>query len=488
MTGKQAGAKRRSGKKSANPMRSLPAVDAILRSPAAAILIREHGRPMVAGAVRSAIAGIRDAMASGNQPAPADVSPAAVLDAASAAIGREKQPNLRRVVNATGIILHTGLGRAVLPRSVRDALPGLMGCCNLQLNLETGKRGRREECLRDLVRRLTGAEETLLVNNCAAATFLMLRALARDREVIVSRGELIEIGGSFRLPDIMTESGAILREVGTTNKTHEKDYENAVGPNTALILKAHKSNYSIVGFTKEVGIGAIAAIGRKHGVPVVDDLGCGALVGLERYGLPHEPTVRESLEAGADIVLFSTDKLIGGPQGGMLAGRKELLDRVKAHPLYRTFRVCKLTLSAVEATLRLFLDPDRLAETNPTYAMMAEPLDAVRKKALRLRDLLSAARPDWKLEVVDTPAYLGGGALPMTEISSCAVSISAGGRSTEETASELRHAAVPIVPRISDDAVLLDMRTVDESDMALIRDACAGIGALKQGHHGQHGK
>jgi L-seryl-tRNA(Ser) seleniumtransferase len=291
--------------------------------------------------------------------------------------------------------------------------------------------------------------------------------------VVISRGELIEIGGSFRLPDIMRESGAILREVGTTNKTHLRDYESAVGPRTAMLLKAHKSNYRITGFSEEVGIGEIAAIGHKHGIPVVDDLGCGALVGLEPFGLAHEGTVQESLASGADVVLFSTDKLIGGPQGGMIVGRADLLARIRAHPLYRILRVCKLTLGALEATLRLFKAPDLLVKRHPIYMMLAKTPLQMKDQADALATRIRALRPDWKVTVTEETSYLGGGTLPEEGLPSWAVRLISPQKGATELARQLRLATVPVVGRIHDEAVLLDMRTATPSDH---EDILRGVG------------
>jgi L-seryl-tRNA(Ser) seleniumtransferase len=358
-----------------------------------------------------------------------------------------------------------------MPESVREPLAEATGYCNVQMDLETGDRIRRESCILDLVRELTGAEDAVLVNNNAGATLLVLRALARDREVVISRGELIEIGGSFRLPDIMSESGAILREIGTTNKTHPKDYESAISPKTAMLMKAHKSNFNIVGFAEEVGIGVIAQIGKRNGIMVVDDIGCGALVPLEKYGLPHEVTVSESLSAGSDIVLFSTDKLIGGPQGGLIVGRKDLIEKIRKQPLYRALRVCKLTLAALEATLKLFRSPELLVERHPIYGMLGKSLAEIEEQAMRLSEQMASKRPDWNVSVVKTITYLGGGSLPGSELPSFAVKVSSQLKSAEEISKMFRLADTPVIPHIKDDAVLLDMRTVSKDEIEFILKA-----------------
>ncbi|MBA4388262.1 MAG: L-seryl-tRNA(Sec) selenium transferase [Verrucomicrobia bacterium] len=457
-------------------LRALPAVDAVMQDAAAGLLAAAHGHAATVAAVRQAIERLRSAIVAGESTGNGECDPTAIAAAARGMLENAARPNLKRVVNATGIVLHTGLGRATMPDAAREALSVAAGCCNVQMELATGKRGRREEVVRGLLQELTGAEDVLLVNNNAGATMLVLRALAQGREVIISRGELIEIGGSFRLPDIMSESGVIMREVGTTNKTHLRDYESAIGPNTGLIMKAHQSNFKIVGFTRETGIAEIAEVGRKHGIPVVDDLGCGAMVGLEQYGLPHEMTVRESLEAGSDIVLFSTDKLIGGPQGGLIAGRKALIGRIKSHPLYRVLRVCKLTLAALEATLRLFRAPDLLAKNHPVYTMLAKTPVDIEMQARELAEQVRKARPDWKVSVDKTVSYLGGGSLPAEELPSFAVSITSPKQSAEAIAKALRLAAVPVIPRVSNDAVLLDLRTVLQDEMALVVKAAKEAG------------
>ena len=301
---------------------------------------------------------------------------------------------------------------------------------------------------------------------------LVLRALAQGKEVIISRGELIEIGGSFRLPLIMAESGAVMREIGATNKTHARDYEDAVGPDTGLLLKAHKSNYTIEGFTKEVGIAEIAEIGKRHGLPVVDDLGCGALVPLEDYGLEHEMTMRESLEAGADVVLSSTDKLIGGPQGGLIVGSADLLKRIRSHPLYRVLRVCKMTLSALEATLKLFVSPELLSTTHPVYVMLAKTPKDMKALAKKVAAKVSKKQPDWDVSVVEEKSHLGGGSLPGSELPSFAVRIVDPNASADRLARRLRAAPVPVVAHIREDAVLLNMRTVFDGDVGDLVAAC----------------
>jgi L-seryl-tRNA(Ser) seleniumtransferase len=445
--------------------RSLPAVDSVLRLPQAELLIAQYGRTAVLSAVRKTVDELRRVALKGGEIAQSLRTAEGVLDAAGKRILGSRRPQLGRVINASGIVLHTGLGRAHMPDAARDALATVAGYCNIQMDLETGKRSRREQNVLELVKDLTGAEDACVVNNNAGATMLVLKALAKGKEVVVSRGELIEIGGSFRLPDIMTESGAVLREVGTTNKTHPRDYEDAVGKNTGLLFKAHKSNYKVIGFTAEVGIDDIVRIGRKRRVPVVDDLGAGALVGLEQFGLPHESTVQESVKAGSDVVLFSTDKLIGGPQGGLIVGKEQFITRIRKHPLYRVLRVCKLTLAALEATLRLFTSPELLVARHPIYAMLGKSPAELEKSARELAAVISQKKSEWKLSVVKTTSFLGGGSLPQEEMPSFAVRIVSTSCSADELARRFRTAVTPVIPRVAGNAVLLDMRTVLTGDM-----------------------
>lgn len=464
-------------------LRDLPAVDSLLVSPQTAELIARHGRPETARSLRAVISSLREAILGGHPVSDTDLQPSTIVNKAAAALQEQSAAQLRRAVNATGILLHTGLGRAPMPESVQQRLADASGTCTLQIDLQTGRRARREQNILDLARQLTGAEDAALVNNNAGATLLVLRALASGREVIISRGELIEIGGSFRLPEIMQESGAILREVGTTNKTHLRDYEQALSPKTGLLMKAHKSNYRIEGFAKEVGIADIVSVGRKHGIPVVDDLGAGALVDMRKYGLPHEPTVQESVAAGADIVLFSTDKLIGGPQGGLIVGRKELVDRVRSQPLYRALRVCKLTLAALETTLRTFLAPDLLPERHPLYRMIVRSFAELEKQAADLAAAIRAIHPDWKVSVVSQQAFLGGGSLPGEAIPSVAVSMAAPETGADDLARSLRTAeGVAVIPRIEDGRVLLDMRTVMPEELETVLNAIRKCSAPRQSH------
>ena len=456
-------------------IRRLPAVSRVLETAEAKALAVRFGHGETVSAIQSAVDRLRAAVLAGQEIPDGAATAEAVAAQAAEDLEQASRPILKPAINATGILLHTGLGRAVMPEAARQAVASVIGCCNLQMDLTDGARLHREHVIRDLICGLTGAEDVLLVNNNAAGTLLALRALARGKEVVVSRGELIEIGGSFRIPDIMAESGCVMREVGTTNKTHLRDYERAITPDTALLLKVHKSNYDIIGFTHEVGIGELAALGHARGLPAMDDLGCGALVDLRPFGLAHEMTMAESLAAGAGLVLASTDKLIGGPQGGLILGKRDLIVQIRAHPLYRALRVCKMTLAALEATLRLFKNPAQLPHTHPLYFMLSRTPDELMRQAEAVAQQLRA-HISAPVAVVAHDAYLGGGALPGQALPSFAVRLDVPDAAT--LARNLREASVPVVTRVHQDALYLDMRTVMPGECPHILTAFENI---KQG-------
>lgn len=453
-------------------LRSLPAVQALLEEPRVAALSQQHGHRVVTDAAREAIDELRRGLLCG-EGVGKDGNLATLAEDVMARVLLGRRPKIRRTVNATGIILHTNLGRAVLPAAARAALLEVAGYCNVETDLETGKRTQREHSIDALVRQVTGGEDVLVVNNNAGATLLALRALAAGKEVLVSRGELIEIGGSFRLPDVMAESGAIMREVGSTNKTRLSDYEQAIGPQTGLIFKANRSNFDIVGFTEEVGIAELAALAQRHHIPLVHDLGCGALIDLASFGLVPELTVQQSLALGADLVLFSTDKLMGGPQGGLIVGGRAWVERLRGHALYRALRVCKLTVAALEATLRLFQAPEHLTRDHATYAVIAKPIDEIQRQAHRLVSELMTTHGNWEISVSPESSRLGGGSSPASVLPSFVVKLWAPELSAEALAAKLRAAEVPIFSRIQADHVLLDMRTVLDSEVPDIVRALA---------------
>src|SRR5215469_10401704 len=362
----------------------LPAVDRVLRAEGARVLISRYGRPLVLKAVRAELERRRECGTAALE--------TSILEQCAASLARELQPSQRRVFNLTGTVLHTNLGRATLPEeAIAAAVEAMRDPTTLEYEIETGRRGERDDHVVGWLTRLTGAEAALTVNNNAGALVLALNTLAEGRETIVSRGELIEIGGSFRLPDIMARAGTRLREVGTTNRTHLTDYAAAIGPETGLVLKVHTSNYAIHGFTAAAPTTALAALARDHAIPFVEDLGSGSLTDFERWGLPHEPTVAEALRQGADLVTFSGDKLLGGPQAGLVVGRAELIGRLVRNPLKRALRLDKIRLAALEAVLRLYADPDRLAERLPTLRLLTRPAEQIRGIGERLLPALERA-------------------------------------------------------------------------------------------------
>ena len=388
-----------------------------------------------------------------------------------------EQPSLRPVINATGVIVHTNLGRSLLPEHIMPALTAVAcGYSNLEYNLEAGRRGSRYSHVEQILCRLTGAEAALVVNNNAAAVLICLDTLAKGREVVVSRGELVEIGGSFRIPDVMARSGAFLREVGATNRTHLRDYRAAINDNTALLMKVHQSNFSVVGFTSSVPMSELSELAAEHGLYVFEDLGSGTLVDFSRYGLQHEPTVQESLAAGADLVSFSGDKLLGGPQAGIIVGRKEIVNRIKMNPMNRAMRIDKLTLVALEQILRIYRDPAAAVQEIPTLRMMTAPVEEQKRRARRLAARFRRECPDIvKFSLCDTVSRAGGGALPLQEIASAGIAVS--GHDSDFSAASLeyrlRSGTPPVIVRVEHDRLVLDVRTVRDAEFPVITRAMA---------------
>ncbi|HUV06254.1 MAG TPA: L-seryl-tRNA(Sec) selenium transferase [Spirochaetia bacterium] len=384
---------------------------------------------------------------------------------------------LRRVINATGVILHTNLGRAPLCREALERMIEVArGYSNLEYDLEKGERGLRYDHVRQLLCALTSAEDALVVNNNAAAVLLVLNSLAEGKEAIVSRGELIEIGGEFRIPDVMEKSGAHLKEVGTTNRTRLADYVRAIGPDTGLILKVHTSNFRIMGFTEEADLLSLVDLGKKHGLPVMDDLGSGCLIELDRCGLEREPTVRDSLATGVDVVTFSGDKLLGGPQAGIILGKRKALAQIRKNPLNRALRIDKLTLAALEATLVKYLRPEEALVDIHVLRALTEPLEAVKKRAKHLAALLRRNLPQGlTLSLIKGVSMAGGGSLPTQEIPTALIGIRATSLSAAALEEGLRKWKTPIIVRVADDQVLLDARTLDAQENKEIRDAIHAI-------------
>lgn len=451
---------------------ALPSVDRLLRSGETASLIAHYGLAAVTAAVRQVLGDLRTALKRTSQSL--DIGDAEILTRVAVRLSDQAQPSLRPVFNLTGTVLHTNLGRAPLPAEATEAITlAARGACNLEYDLSTGRRGDRDDHVESQLCRLTGAEAATLVNNNAAAIMLVLNSLALRKEVPTSRGELIEIGGSFRLPDIMARSGCKLREVGTTNRTHLRDFEEAIGVRTGLVMKVCTSNYVIDGFTASAAEPALARLCRDRGVPFVVDLGSGSLVDLRQFGLPHEPTIRETLENGADIVTFSGDKLLGGPQAGIIVGRKDLIERIRRNPMKRALRVDKLTVAALSAVLRLYADPERLVKRHPALRQLARPLEPIRKSAQRIRAVLAATLDGVaSVEVINCDSQIGSGALPASKIASAGLAlrplrVTRSGTALKNLSGAFRALPIPVIGRIEDGRLILDLRCLeDESAFA----------------------
>jgi L-seryl-tRNA(Ser) seleniumtransferase len=436
----------------------LPSLDTVLRMPGAEILLARFGRTATMAALRQELATRRAARAF-------PAAPDAVLDAAADALVRRFAVSQRPVFNLTGTVLHTNLGRAPLPpEAAAAAAAALASATTLEFDLATGRRGERDEHVARLLRELTGAEAATVVNNNAAAVLLILNTLALGREVAVSRGELIEIGGAFRIPEIMARAGAVLREVGTTNRTHARDFQAAIGSETALLMRVHQANYAIKGFTAVVPPAELATIAHAAGLPLVEDLGSGSLVDLATWGLPHEPTPQESLAAGADLVSFSGDKLLGGPQAGLIVGHAELIKRINANPLKRALRLDKGRLAALEQVLLLYLDPARLAQRLPTLRLLTRPAADICACAERVATAVRTALPGHVVSVAACRSQIGSGALPVDLLESFAVTI--GGEALEILAASLRNRKRPVIGRLSADRLWLDCRCLEPADEA----------------------
>jgi L-seryl-tRNA(Ser) seleniumtransferase len=450
--------------------KSLPGVDRLLRQPAVATLVAEHGHTLVAGEARALLDALRVQTLAGTLDAHA-VAAAALEAALADRVQARLAPRMKPVLNLTGTVIHTNLGRALLADAALAHVMAVMASPNnLEYDLASGGRGDRDSIVEDLICTLTGAEAATVVNNNAAAVLLTIAALARGKEVIVSRGELVEIGGAFRMPDVMASAGATLVEVGTTNRTHPHDYERAINERTALVMKVHTSNYAVQGFTAAVDEGALAVIAHARGVPLASDLGAGSLVDMAAYGLPREPTPREKLEAGCDVVTFSGDKLLGGPQAGLIVGTKDAVARIRRFPMKRALRMSKLPLAALEATLRLYLRPERLAAELPTLRLLTRPAADIRAAAERLRPAVAAAvAPRFTVEVADTLGQIGSGSLPVERLPSAALALApaqkkGAGRALDELAGALRALPLPVIGRIADDRLLLDLRGLEARD------------------------
>jgi len=457
-----------------NLLRQLPGVDRVLEAAAQDSDFNDRPKSVLVDSCREVIEGLRKVILYDHaRITDPDLEMPAVIQSVKTAVARRMTPNLRRTINATGIVVHTNLGRSLLGDAIVDNIRSIATrYSNLEFDLAQGVRGSRYSAVEGLLCELTGAEAALAVNNNAGAVLLCLDTVARNREVIVSRGELIEIGGPFRIPDVMTKSGAVLREVGTTNRTHLKDYEGAIGDQTGLLLKVHTSNYAIVGFTAGLALPDLVELGRRCNLPVMEDLGSGTLIDFARYGLVAEPTVQDSVKAGVDLITFSGDKLLGGPQAGLIVGRHELIEKIKVNPLTRALRLDKLTLAALESTLRLYRDEKTAVATIPTLRLLTTPQKVIAGRADRLAARLKDGAPD-EVEIVSLQrsSKAGGGSLPLLELPSICIGIRVSGLSANAVEKRMRASSPPVIGRIEDDLFLMDLRTIQDDEFDLIKSA-----------------
>jgi L-seryl-tRNA(Ser) seleniumtransferase len=454
-------------------LRKIPSVDEILSRPEIADLLKTYSRVVVVEAIRTGLGRLRAEIL--NKEELSDLEDVLfsfehLYPLFQKEIELQIRPRLRRVINATGVVIHTNLGRSPLhPSAIQHLTDVARNYSNLEYNLDQGERGSRYTHVEGILCRLSGAESAMVVNNNAAAVLLALNTLAEGREVIVSRGELVEIGGAFRIPDVMKRSGALLREVGTTNRTYISDYQKAMGPQTALLLKIHTSNFKVMGFTSDASLDELVQLGRQHHLPVMNDLGSGCLVDLTQYGLEKEPTVQEAIKTDADVVTFSGDKLLGGPQGGIILGKKNFLDLIKTNPLTRALRIDKLTLAAFESTLLLYLDEKRAMEEIPTLRMLKGDLSVLKRRGRRLLKRLSETiRQRTELSLKEETSQVGGGALPLQELPTIVLALRPIDFSVNRLEESLRKVEPPIISRISKEELILDMRTVFDEEIPML--------------------
>jgi L-seryl-tRNA(Ser) seleniumtransferase len=458
----------------------IPAVDRLLSSSLLVRLMPRYPRALVLKAIHQVLEEIRQEIKGDAFRDLSKLSVEPVSERVGERLERLDQPSLRPVINATGIVVHTNLGRSLLAERVLQKFRPLAGgYSNLEFDLNKGERGSRYTHIEEILKEITGAQAAMVVNNNAAAVLLSLDTLAKGREVIVSRGQLVEIGGSFRVPDVMKRSGAKMVEVGTTNKTHLRDYESAIGPETALLLRVHQSNFQIVGFTEEVDTATLVNLGRKHGLPVMEDLGSGCFIDFSKYGLQKEPTVQDVVSQGADVVTFSGDKMLGGPQAGIILGRKDMIETIRKNQLTRALRIDKLTLLALEETLRIYRDEQAALREIPTLRMILQPYKALKANARRLMRMIGDLDPgNFSLALSDGDSKVGGGALPLLSLPSSLVSLSPGKLSANTMEDWLRAYDPPIIARVEKERVLLDVRTIQDKEMKTVAQAIRALAAI----------
>jgi L-seryl-tRNA(Ser) seleniumtransferase len=455
-------------------LRMLPGVDHILELVKTDPFFDNAPKSVLIRSIRSVVESLRTIIIDEQQHiTETKLSDSVILEEVKNSVKEAMTPNLMRIVNATGVVVHTNLGRSLL---AEDAVENLLTIAsrysNLEFDLSKGVRGSRYSIVEDILCEISGAEAAMVVNNNAGAVFLCLETISRGKKVIVSRGELVEIGGSFRIPDVMAKSGSILKEVGTTNRTHFNDYENAIEHDTGLLLKVHTSNYSVVGFTADVSLEELVALGAKYQIPVMEDLGSGTFVDFSKYGLLKEPTVQESVAAGADVVTFSGDKLLGGPQAGMIIGKNDLLERIKKNPITRALRIDKLTLAALESTLRRYRNIDREIGSIPTLRMLTLPLAHIETKAKELaKKLENIGDARMSVTLIDLSSKPGGGALPLLKLPSKGVGIKVQGISANTIEKQMRSNEIPIIGRIEEDLFIMDLRTILDDELSVIKNA-----------------
>ncbi|MEO2067890.1 MAG: L-seryl-tRNA(Sec) selenium transferase [Desulfurobacteriaceae bacterium] len=454
-------------------LRKIPKVDLFLKDEELLSTLGDFPKTFLVDAIRTTLEKVRKEILEGKRK---DLNLEEIKKEIIKELKKLTKPKLHKVINATGVVLHTNLGRAPISKKVAEHLANLItGYSNLEYDLQKGKRGLRYRNLEWILKKLTGAEDVCVVNNNAGAVLLVLSALAKGKEVIVSRGELIEIGGSFRIPDVMIQSGAILKEVGTTNKTHLFDYENAINEKTGLILKVHTSNYKILGFTESVKTQELVELGKRYGIPVYEDLGSGSFIDVRKIGLSYEPTVQDVLKAGVDVVSFSGDKLLGGAQAGIILGKKEYLEKIKKHPLNRALRIDKMTLAVLEMTLMYYLDEEKALKEVPTWYLLSQSLEDIKKKAENIYFKLKEEDLEAEIDIVEDESEVGGGALPLQKLKTFCIGIKPKKLSLQELEQTLRNQEIPIISRIKNEICLLDMRTVFDEEIDYVRECLIKI-------------